>query len=165
MAKFASHAVHDFRAAAVALAAAWLSAPPSTAMAWETVAVPMARASTLTVGGVPQHWNRLEAEAVLVTEFEGPRDVRIDVRGLLPAGTRDPVPYVLELLLDGRPHDCLRLSAKVDPRASLSDYAVAKRRKIDVRVPSGRHSVGLRLAAGNPNAILAHFRLVERPEE
>jgi len=148
--------------AAAALGAAflggWRIARPVPVPAWETVTLPGAREVAVAVGGVAQPWWRGGAEPVVV-EIEGPRTVRIEHRGLSRPGGRERVPYVVEVRLDGRPHDLCRFSTAVDSGAACPDAAVCERQRIDVDVPAGRHSVAVRLLAGELESLLVRFRV------
>lgn len=154
-------------AAALGLAftAAWWLASRSRATAWETVSASRAREVTVTLNGIAQPWWLLEGEEPVGTEIEGPRAVRIDLRCLVTPDLRDRLPYVAEVLLDGKRHDWHHFKASVDPAASFSDFAVCDRQKMDVDVPAGRHTVAVRLLVGNPRGLLVRFRVIGVPEE
>ncbi len=143
----------------VSFAAAWFIASRWLGPVWETVAVDDGRRVRITLDGVPQNWIRLRGEESASVEIAGPRTVRIDARCLLPPGTEGPVPYVIEIRLDGELVDWHKFKAVRDPRAADGPEAVADRDDVDLEVGPGRHAVSIRRVAGDVPGLLVRFRV------
>lgn len=149
----------------LAFSAAWTLAPRRAPSGWETVAAPHAQTVTLSIGGIAQPWWRVEGDETVGTEIEGPRSVRIDLRCVTSPGTWDKLPYVAEVLIDGKRQAWDHFKAVADPHAHFPDLVVCDRQKMDVQVPAGTHSVAVRLLAGDPKALLVRFRVIGLAEE
>lgn len=152
-------------ALALAFSSAWLMAYRPPAPNWETVAA-SSRAPQVEVkiDGIAQPWWRLEGVEAVETEIQGPRTVRVELRCLVAAGTRDRLPYVAEIQVDGKRQNWHQFKSSADPRASFGELVVGDRHKILAEIPSGKHTVSVRLLAGDPKALLVRFRVVEAPE-
>jgi choline kinase len=148
----------------LAFAGGWRLAPRGAAPGWETVALSGAREVAVMVGGVAQPWWRGGAEPIGL-ELEGPRTVRIEHRGLVAAGARDGVAYVVEVRLDGSRPDAHRFAAVIDAGAAVPDLAVCERQWMDVAVPAGRHALTVVLLSGELQSLLVRFRVMGTGEK
>lgn len=142
---------------ALVFSAAWLLGARGDP-AWETVAVAGAPPVTLKVDGVPQEWCWLEKEETLSVEIRGPRPLRVDLRGILPESAGPPLPYVVEAVLDGARVDWHKFRSVPDPLASSSRGRVGDKDRLEIEVPPGTHTVGVRRVAGDLAGLLVRFR-------
>jgi hypothetical protein len=139
--------------AALFIATRWLGP------VWEVVSIPEGREATITVDGIPQEWVRLEGSESAAVEISGPRRVRVDARCMLPSGVEGPVPYVIELRIDGALLDWHKFRAIRDPRASDGPETVADKDYVDLELGAGRHRLQIRRVAGDVPAMLVRFRV------
>ena len=121
----------------------WREPPPE--VPWETIAAPGAPTASLWVEGSPQQWSDLHAGNTLSVEVEGPGLLRIESRLVLPARPAQRVPYVVQVLLDGRLVDLFKKNATRQHGVAIDRARVAKRKRITIELPRGRHSLALSL--------------------
>ncbi len=98
-------------------------------------------------------------------EVEGPDKVRVDLRLLLPPGTKMPGRYVVEIAVDGKARDWRAFKATPRRHISFRNYVVADRDTVDVSIPEGRHVVQIRLLAGMGDSLLVRMRRPEMEED
>ena len=129
---------------------------------WEDVSVSDGREATITLDGMLQEWVRLVGTESASVEISGPRPVRVDARCLLPPGVEGPVPYVVEIRIDGKLEDWHKFRAIRDPRCANGPEGVADRDYALLQLPEGRHTVLIRRVAGDVPAMLVRFRVPAR---
>jgi choline kinase len=140
-------------AAALFVVARWLGP------VWEDVSVAEGRKAVITLFGIRQEWIRLEGAESASVELLGPRSVRVDARCMLPKGEEGPVPYVVEIRVDGKLQDWHKFRAIRDPRATDGPEGVADRDYVLLELPEGPHTVQIRRVAGDVPAMLVRFRV------
>ena len=92
---------------------------------------------------------------------DGPIEMRIDVRLILPAGTIEPGRYVVEVVLDGKPHSWTTFKATPNLEAKFLDGVIGDRDRIKLSLSEGSHTLSVDLLAGTSDKFLARVRYPE----
>ncbi len=158
------------RWAAVALALAaigagtWLLAPaPAPPMA--PLDVEGAAPATLITPSGSRRWHLLGASLTARVTGVGPGRIHVDSR-LVPVGDfTTPLPYVIELTVDGRRLDWFRLTSRPSRKARWEGNVVGKSRTITVELPKGARELAVRLVAAESGKCLVRVRGVEPDED
>jgi hypothetical protein len=140
------------------LAAWWIASAPSPEV-WEPIPSPNGRRVEIVVSQVPQEWVEARGTEKASTKVEGPRKLRIDVRALTPG--KDPVPYVVEVGMDGSRLDWHKFTARPNKKIAYPDAKVCDKDKIELDVPEGEHAYTVHLVSGDVIGFLARFRVLE----
>lgn len=150
---------------AVLIASVWaLSAEVGPASVdWESLSHPEGiRVSIERVNKRPQRWWRIPLAGTVTVEVTGLVPTRVESRALFREDTeRNNVPYVLEMTLDGEPYRYEANRSSPDEDVSLVGYTVGTRDRDQFVVPEGRHTLGVRLLAGQVQGILVRVRQPE----
>jgi choline kinase len=92
---------------------------------------------------------------------DGPIEVRIDVRLVLPAGTIEPGRYVVEITLDGKPHSWTTFKSTPNLEAKFPDGVIGDRDRIKLSLTEGSHTISVDLLAGTSEKFLTRVRYPE----
>ena len=83
-------------------------------------------------------------------------------RALFPADTEvEDIPYVLEMTVDGEPYRYEANRSSLDEDVILEGYRVGTRDRDRFVVPEGRHTLRVRLLAGEVDGVLVRVRQPE----
>ncbi|MFQ5464316.1 MAG: NTP transferase domain-containing protein [Thermodesulfobacteriota bacterium] len=126
-------------------------------VAWTYESPPGAERAILKVSKGHQRWWMSSREKPMSVVIDGPSQVRIDVRLLMPPGTAEPGRYVVEVALDGKPVTWQSFKATPDLDSSLPDWVVGDRDRVRLEIPEGGHSVEVGLLAGTSDRFLARI--------
>ncbi len=142
--------------------AAWSWTRP--AQLWESVAPEVGKKTWIALPDGRQKWWSTGEGGGVDVELEGPEQVRVETRLVLPAAAGEPgEKYALEIRLDGKTADWAVFRARPDPEAALEGVRVGDRDRLDVAVPAGRHRLRVGLVAGDPRTLLVRIRRPESP--
>jgi hypothetical protein len=131
---------------------------------WETVPAAGAEMVRIERRGEPQRWWDART-GVPVSAQVGGGPIVIEARLVMPQGGRTKSTYVVAVMVDGRVHDWLALTAEPDSLARLADAVVGDRDRVELSLPPGRHEVGISLIAGHAERLLVRIRQPEGREE
>ena len=116
----------------------------------------------LTIGDRQQKWWSLEENQSVTTKLIGPGTLKIDTRLLLNLDAPDKAPYVIEIRLDGKLVDLVKLETIPSKTAKYKDWIVGKRQRTKLDLPPGRHTTSVRLVAADGTRCLIRAREVEK---
>ena len=110
-----------------------------------------------------QKWWMVEPGDSILAELDGSERARLEFRLVLPPGTREPGRYVVQVSIDGKPHDWRVFKATPDSTVHLPETGllIGDRDRMELALSSGPHRVAVRLLAGTGVGLLARIR---RPE-
>lgn len=108
-----------------------------------------------------QRWWALDRDGAVAAEVAGPQTVRIETRLLLEEPAEQPVPYVIEVQLDGESVDWFKLDTLPSGSASYEGRIVGKRRRTEFEVPAGVHRLSARLVPADGRSCLVRFRQLD----
>lgn len=97
----------------------------------------------------------------LSVNLDGPIDVHIDFRLVLPDGTTEPGRYVIEVILDGSPYTWMSFKSTPNLNVVFPDGVIGDRDRIKLTLPEGRHRISVDLLAGTSDKFLARLRYPE----
>lgn len=131
---------------------------------WDTIPVAGATIVPLSRKQHDQRWFRVPLKAptaAAVTEGEA----QIETRLVLPDGWgKDSARYSLAVTLDGAPFTAATFAAPRDRAALLDGHAVTKRQRTSLRIPPGRHVLGVELTGSSAGDLVLRVRQAEDAE-
>ena len=140
----------------------WLS---PTESAWGTVALEsVGRLEITSTSGRTRTWARLDAGRTSDVHVTGPSRIQIETRLLMSTGAGEDAPYVLEVVLDGRRRGWYLEKVAPSKTWTSPKYAVGKRIRIQLEIPAGEHTVGIKLVAADSSACLVSVRQEEESD-
>lgn len=119
---------------------------------WDTLDVQGVVQTDLALDDRTQGWWLLEAGGSAEALVHGPGPIRVESRLLLDTKTDERVPYVIAVELDGKLVDIFKHSGAPDPAAHVGSSTAAQRKRIEIDVPSGAHTVRVRLLASDASS-------------
>jgi hypothetical protein len=119
---------------------------------WDTSDVEYLAAVELSVDDRTQRWWMLSRDGDAETTVHGPGPVRIESRYVLGPTPNADAPYVIEVALDGQVIDLFKHATRHDPGARVGDEPVGTRKRIEIDVPPGAHTLQARLLSSAPAA-------------
>lgn len=108
-----------------------------------------------------QRWWASTKGSPLSVSVEGPINVRIDVRLVLAPGTTEPGKYVVQVMLDGKPHSWVTFKSTPNLSAKFPDGVIGDRDRIKLSLSEGSHHISVDLLAGTSEKFLARIRYPE----
>ncbi len=145
-------------AAAIALLVLYLGVRHWTApeSAWATASIEDAPSLKISAGDRAQHWSLLAEGDDAVIPIHGEGRVRVESRLLM--SSPDPMPYVLEVRIDGNRIDWYKETAVPSNSWRHPDWTVGKRRQTSLDIGPGPHEVQVRLVASDGAECLLRVR-------
>lgn len=131
---------------------------------WETVPLTGSEMLRIERSGETQRWWPTTIDSGVTGQVVGPEAV-VEVRLIMPDTAADSLRYVVALTVDGRTVDWRALTATRDTATRLAGTTLGDRDRIDLTVPPGLHQVGVSLAAGHANRMIARIRQPETRED
>ncbi|MBE9531519.1 MAG: hypothetical protein IME98_01800, partial [Proteobacteria bacterium] len=110
--------------------------------------------------GRQRWWSSTQGNPLSVV-MDGPIEVRIDVRLVLAEGTIEPGRYVVEVMLDGKPHSWTTFKSTPHTEIKFADGIIGDRDRIKVDLPEGSHKISVDILAGTSNRFLTRLRYPE----
>ncbi len=147
-------------AATVVLGGSWLIKSLSTpGPEWEALALSGLDPCRIEIRGVPQNWYGLATGgAWLETSIDGPAEIYIETRLILPDATDCVSHYVLVTTLDDAPEEWHAIATRPSNSARHGEWTVAKNDRLKIEVPAGTHLVRARLALPEAGRSLVRVR-------
>lgn len=121
----------------------WLESPVADT-AWDTIDLRGAEPTQLAIVDRTQKWWSLPSGARAEADVTGPETLRLESRLRLDVETAG-TPYALKLELDGKVIDLVKHVAAADPDLPSGATRVAKRKRIEIEVPRGAHTLAVSL--------------------
>ena len=124
---------------------------PVEQYAWETIALEGLTKATITGSKRRQVWYVIEGGQPARLQVVGPGRVRLESRALLHGERSGPLPYVLEVRLDGKVLDWFKADAAPSGTWKLPGRTLCKRERAVFELADGSHELEIRLVA--PEAV------------
>ena len=123
------------------------------AASWEAIGVRSLPRVALMTGGHEQVWSSVGPRDQLVLGIDGPGPLRVESRLLFEPDAPERVPYILKVELDGQLVDLYKKNARREPEKKLGRADVGRRKRVQVDLTPGRHTLSVSLLSG-PRALL-----------
>lgn len=128
---------------------------------WETVPLAGSDPVLLERDGNPQRWWVAPLGVPVSGQITRP-GAMAEVRLVFPEGATDSLRYVVEVAVNGRPHDWRALTAVPSSTVRVNGQLVGDRDRIPLSLPPGPHQVTVTLIAGHGTRMVIRMR---QPEE
>lgn len=132
---------------------------------WDSVDPIAGEKAKISVGERKQKWWLLETNNFVAFEGEGPNTLRIETRLILDKPFTNKVPYVLEIILDGKQINWFKMNATPSKTAKYKDVTLGKRQRVEVELPGGAHRLEVKLIAAEGGRSMIRLRQVEPETE
>ncbi len=133
----------------------------ATTTTWETVQASAVPEVEIEHRNRAQSWWLVGGAETVRAEVEGPAQVRIESRLVLPGGgaATTVLPYVLRVEVDGQLFDLFKKDGKPDGEAHHKIWSLARRKRVAVDLPAGRHALAVSLVdTGSGHRCLVRVR-------
>lgn len=139
------------------------SPPPERS--WENV--PLEGVEQVKLAGGEQHqaWWAIDEHTSATVHVQGPGKVGVDSRILVPEDAGDRIPYVLEIVIDGKLLDWFKQTKQPSSTWQLAGSPVGQRERLNVQLPEGLHTVKVRLAAAQSGRCLLRIKQLATDQE
>lgn len=128
---------------------------------WSTVLPVNGQELQLTMPDGVQRWWVAPKDDTIKAEVRGPSTLRVEVRLILASLDRDIEQYIVETALDGKVNRWEVFKATPDEVPISPELYFGDRDRIEIEVPSGNHTLGVSLLAGECNQFLTRIRYPE----
>jgi len=159
--KYAIVALMMVGIAAVSLYIGSSSRPVPEKLSWTSEAIKEATTVYLQLPKGRQTWWHSPEGKPLRVALDGPTQVRVEVRLLMPPGSEEIGEYVIQVSLDGKPFTWRSFHATPDPDISMPDAVVGDRDRVKFDIPAGSHLIEVELLAGTSDKFLSRVRYPE----
>ena len=132
---------------------------------WDTVDLSGGKKTKIALGERKQKWWLLKRDNFVEFEGEGPNTLRIETRLILDKPFIDEVPYVLEIILDGKQVNWFKMTAKPSKTAKYKDLTLGKKERFKFKLPEGLHPLSVKLVATEGSRCMIRLREVETDPE
>lgn len=128
---------------------------------WSTVSPINGKELMLSLPEGIQRWWAVSKDDTVKAKVRGPSVLRVEVRLVLESLERDIEQYIIETSLDGKVEKWEVFKATPDEKLISPEMYFSDRDRIEINVPSGNHTLGVCLLAGECNQFLTRFRYPE----
>lgn len=142
--------------------AALFVSPSMPEIDWDTVDLGEKNKQKIFVGESKQKWWILKQGEKMGFTTKKPIFVRIETR-LIYDG-KQKAPYVIEILLDGKPTEWFKIKTKLSKKARFGDLRLGKKERIEFTMPRNSHEIEVRLIAKENMRCAMRIRQAEEPE-
>lgn len=134
---------------------------------WTTIHPLHGNECVLTLLNGAQQWWMTSRKEPLQAVIHGPSKVRAELRLLISPDDQVHDRYVVQVLVDGKPHIWEVFNADPDPEAIMTEAVVGDRDRIEFELPQGDHQIEVGLLTGTSEWLLIRIRCPEpeSPEE
>ncbi len=122
--------------------------------------------------GTTSRWWTVKRGETARTSVEGPPLFRVEVRPILTQAEAEQAKedperflFVIEILLDGASRKLEAYRFEEDPEAKHETYRVGARKRVELRLDPGPHTVSVRCVTGKAETLLVRFREPVRVEK
>ena len=128
---------------------------------WMSIPAQKAERVSLNFPKGRQHWWKSTKGRPVSAVVDGPTQVRVEVRLLMPPGVSEPVRYVVQVSLDDGVVAGETFKATPEKKAALPGFTVGDRDRVELDVPAGEHRVAVDLLSATSDKFLARIRYPE----